>query len=193
MAYSWSDFAEYARSWVGKAPDFVYIRAAKAVVRDFCMKTQVWREEFADIEVSAGEYDAALTLTDDQALTAVVSVTADSLFLFAGRDYVAQIDSPTVSLVTAPSKDITLSVLAALMPSRDATSLPDFLYDAYLDDITDGVIANLRSQSGQSWYDPSISMFHAGRYSSAIARTRMTVTAGGRQNTSLSVKMRPFC
>lgn len=194
MSYSWSDFAEYARAGMGKAPDFVYTRAAKAVLRDFCSRTQAWRETLDPITVFSGMSEADMDLPTGADLVAVVSVdSGNRTLLVPGRDYLTQSSATTLTFAEPVTEDKTLTVLAALMPSRNATSLPDQLYDMYLDAISDGIIANLRSQSGQEWYDPTIAMFHQGQYSSAVARAKIGVYSGGRQNTNLSVRMRPFC
>lgn len=194
MAYSWSDFAEYARAGMGKAPDFVYIRTAKSVIRDFCSRTQAWAEPLDPVTVFANMTEADMDLPGGADLVAVVSVVSDGgMALVPGRDYFTLSSANTLMFPVPAGEDTTLAVTAALMPSRNATSLPDLLYDMYLDAITDGIIANLRSQSGQGWYDPSIAMFHKSEYLLAISRAKMNGYSGGRQNANLTVRMRPLC
>jgi hypothetical protein len=85
----------------------------------------------------------------------------------------------------------TLTVRAALKPTRAATQLEDVLFDDWLDALADGTLARLHLMKDQPWASADRALVHSQKFRAAVQRARIE-SSMGRVHTTLSVRMRGF-
>lgn len=85
----------------------------------------------------------------------------------------------------------TITVRAALKPTRSATQLEDVLYEDWIDVLAHGTLARLHMMKDQPWASADRALLHGREYRAGQQRARIEQSTG-RIRTSLSVRMRCF-
>lgn len=70
----------------------------------------------------------------------------------------------TMRLIPAPGAQGTLTYTLALTPTRQATTLPSFLYDNCWEAIEHGALYKLMSLRNRPWTDMTLAEFHRGQF-----------------------------
>lgn len=88
-----------------------------------------------------------------------INMSAGPLYYTVDKDrYLRLIPVPSQAIENA------VRVRIALMPLRTATSVEDFLYDDWLDTITDGALGRLLSMTSKPWRDFTAANYYRARY-----------------------------
>lgn len=95
-----------------------------------------------------------------------------------------------VVLYPVPDKVCTVSVLAALKPSRTATQLDDDLFERWVEPIVAGAIARITAIPNQPFSDMSKSQY-AALTAAAMAKKARAEESFGRARGSMSIRLRP--
>lgn len=211
-------FLPYVLPYVYGCPDVVALRALRMACTEFCRRTDAVQRVLPAVNVAANTQDYALTPPTDMLLARVLGVgwrdrwlnpvdtsEVQSFLALNGTaiDGVAPTagdpaywfqktpDAATVSLHPIPVKALTagLFIKASFYPTTSATSVDDWLFTEWVEDIAAGAVAKIRSQPGQPYSgDP---MPFQVRFYSAIGQARRMAIQGKGAN-SLRVRPRSF-
>lgn len=169
----------------------------------FCWETWAWQEAVDPLDLELGEDGATITVTPENTRATPIAITAlrvsGHLLLPVGeaayqvmwattpmwppRAYYTPIPN-TVALVNPiPDKRIEkamgeLEVIQALAPTRDATTIPDFLIAGYSMTLIAGALYYLATITGAPSADPGAAKMYKEEFFSGIATARRNRTAG---------------
>ncbi|MFW5910503.1 MAG: hypothetical protein ACOCUJ_01525 [Thiohalospira sp.] len=186
---------------VGGAPSPVVERAVREVARDFCRRTQLWRDEQPPTKTRAERADVYLAIPPEAAVSAILRATVGGRELqpeTSRRSHPGQ--QPThywleqgqiLRLTPTPQEGgESLEVILALIPSSTAASLPDWIADEAREALVYGALSRLLVQR-TSWGDPEMAQMYRQQYEQEVARHRVAMSRG-HSNASTHVQTRPF-
>ena len=185
--------------------------AAQAIVDaaiQFCESSMAVRQHLDPIVLVPGQrtYDLDTPLQQEVARVMRAAVDGAEISLtplaFApmgtpsqGRPFsltVTRLDSyPEIQLAPIPDASYTLTVDAALRPTRTATNLADDLWTLWLDAIVAGAVSAVQRIPSQPFSDPTGAAQRHAEFRSHISRARVDASMGKVQS-ALRVKARPF-
>jgi hypothetical protein len=161
----------------GCSEDFA-IMELRAVARDFCRESDIWREALDTIATVADQAD--YNLEDEHEYAAHIQrvrlVTLDDSDLSA-EDWSLSVDG-VLTLDPAPAEtDMDLDVDVVFVPDLDADDHPDFLVSRWAEALIVGAVARLKLQAGSGqqvrpWFDPSGGQLATAQYQGLIAEAR---------------------
>ena len=177
--------AELKKFLKGVSPD---IRMAPAVVMEnavlsaaieFCSRAPVWLVENTQIYIPAGfQTGRAPRVAAQSVIDHYIEIRRDGGVLRPGVSYDVLPDR-NIKLTSELEEDVILTAIVALKPTRDATQLPDILFNQYYEAITHGARARLLAQTNQEWGDPQASDYHRRIFEGEVGQFRVDQTAKG--------------
>lgn len=202
---------------VTACPEVVAKEALLDTAIEFCEKTLVVRQTLDPLSTDEGVLEYEVFPPAGEAVICPLQVWFKSRYLEpVAADLIRSvqaynIDVPDVTAIsatptqyfwTAPStiglypvpdtsEVSTLTVRAALKPTRSATTLEDVLYDNWIDVIVAGTLARLHMMKDQPWASADRALVQAQKFRAGTQRARIEGTVG-RVRGSLSVRMRGF-
>jgi hypothetical protein len=208
------DFSPYVVPYAPGVTTPMFEQALLSTAYDFCNQTDIVQEVVATgVSDGVGEY--YIEVPNEMLLGRVLGVFYGELPLklvalthvdipFALRGAVDGVDPPTNTPTVAyqrepgaatiwlyPLPDRTdetlLTVRASFCPARNATQVPDVLFDNWVETIAAGAIAELMSIPGQPFSNPAAPQYRA-RYLSGVASARSEARKG---RTLSSIRVRP--
>jgi len=179
------------------APEPLIIDALITALRDFCNQTRFWRQELPPINLVTGQSIYNLNSPADTEIVVIVQARSDHFLvpssvnlldrnLSGWRDMLAprptfyfQPTMNSIHVVPKPSGNISngLNVIAALRPSRNATTIDDEIYREFGNEIIAGAKAYLQIAPNKPWSSPDHATANMTAFSSAIERARLRVLA----------------
>lgn len=137
--------------------------------REFCTHSTAWRVDLDPVPLANSISDYDLDLPTGSQLVVILDVKLDGtpLWPIEGTDGIEVTGSTSQPRYTQQTLDqihltpepaglatgAALSVRAALKPTLDATSIEDFLFDEYVEDLARGAKAILKRIGGKAWTD----------------------------------------
>jgi hypothetical protein len=202
---------------VPACPDVVAQEALLDAAIEFCEKTLVVRQTLSVLGTTANTMEYTLSAPAGEAVVAPIQawfkgrllepVAADLIgnvqaFNTSPVEVTVTKAGPTHFYWTAPSKiglypvpddteASTLTVRAALKPTRTATQLEDVLYDDWIDALMAGALSRLHAMKDQPWASADRSLIRAREFRNSVQRARAEGTTG-RVRASLYVRQRGF-
>lgn len=202
------DLAEYIRSEVQGAPDFLIERSAREAAIEFCVKTDVYRLEPEDLQIIAkiDEYEVTVPsgtelnhiidiYRDGKPLkpvsyTRLLEITGDGTQRAKPNSY-SQRDNTVFYVAPVPDEKETLKALYSVKPSPTSTSIPDTIGREYREALVHGAIFRLQMMSGQTWSNPGSAANNKGLFDQRVGQVTREVKYGY-SGGSLSVRYRAF-
>lgn len=153
-----------------------------AAAADFCAATHLWRAPFTEELTTPGIQD--YFLFGDAVVESVLWVTLDGITLDAtdprllNKHLLSQTGRPRrywvhqdreLYLHPIPDAVYAFSGEFALKPSREASSIPDWLYETWADALVDGAIWRISSIPGKPWTSLDIATMRKQRFDRAKA------------------------
>lgn len=77
------------------------------------------------------------------------------------------------------------------MPARDATSLPDLLYDDWFEGVESLAKSNLMLMPGKDWYQPQLAKINYGKYLEDVGNAKIKARKVNDQS-SLMIQQRSW-
>lgn len=165
------------------APDPQVDRQVRHAAIELCDFALVWRVDLAAQDIVADTSEYAIDSSPDGRVVTVIYASHDGIQLEPATErqlddnvegwraasntstqpeWYYLPDRETIRLALTPDKAVTdgLKVSVALKPKQDAESLPDILYDDYLEAIGCGAKARLLAMSGRPWADPQTAQYY---------------------------------
>lgn len=145
----------------------------RKIARDFCKRSEIWRETLEDIETEDGETEYAITMPDnyDTDILRVLVATFNgavldpSLYTFR-QDNVFIFDND-------PAGEYDLSLQVVFKPRETCYQYPDWLLYRHGDAIADGAVGMLRSMAARPWFNPTEAAVYLDRYTRAIGDAKL--------------------
>lgn len=201
MAYiPYSNFLREVMPFVPGAPQTVIIDAIRNAAIDFCEQTE-WLQYYpaAQDGIANTPLYGVLPPTDTR-LAKVKSVwwdlyllrprSSDELSLIYGIDweqisglpiyYTQPADATQIQMVPAPQSTMAgaVTMLVALCPTRDSTTVDSDLYERWLEVICDGAKARLMATPQVSWSSMAAAEMYARKFRSGIGTAKIARNQG---------------
>lgn len=166
--------------------------AIKRAAIEFCAGSWVWKHLPDPLDVQAGEAVYDLETPSGAEVVVVIHAEYDALPLEnKGIDWLdsnikgwrttqqpprffTQVDTDQIILAGVPDANITagLVLTLALCPMQNATGIPAWLFNGYVDDLVSGAVARLATMQGKRWTDGGLAAYHDSKFKTAIAQAR---------------------
>ncbi len=159
-----SSLNDLIRPEIPGAPDFIIERNTLIVVRDFCAKTHIWKQEVT-VTASSGDEETDFILDDYGEVHAVVSMECDDYPI----EDITFVPPDTLQFADALEDDISIDLIVATKPTLSDVSAPEWLMDKYEQYLVSGVLARMMAQILQPWTSVEMAAYHAARFRAGIA------------------------
>lgn len=164
----------------------------RETAREFCRRTSAWRETLTAVNTVAAQAGYAIAAPANGEIVRITKLTVNGILLWrhsdhnrAGTDSEVDpkygIDEPpftfdenltTITLATDEIPDAAevggLVVEAALKPTADAATLPDFLLTQHSEAIRYGTLSRLMMMSKKPWTDRPLAAEYSQRWHSEL-------------------------
>lgn len=204
---TWDTFYPDVLPEVLGCPEPTVDRHLLRAAREFCAKTQCWREDLDRITTRAERADYELNLPDEADLVRLVGASldlrdiglevvngttlAERLRGNSGPRRVLTMDLRTLYVLPTPAGAQSLVVTAILQPSdrsdSPATGVPDHVGERYGMDIARGALASLMTMNQAKWTNPALASIKRGEFNDAIGTAK---TAAWKANTNTRPRVR---
>jgi hypothetical protein len=182
-----------------KVPEPTLELAVKNACIEFCKGTLCWQEQMDPLTVIANEASYEMDTPTGAALTMPVELyfggnrlfkrtpseisskfTRDWQLLRGTPSAYTQFNPNEVMLVLCPESTMAnaLTGTLAFQPSRASTTVPDFLYEEYAEQIVAGAAARLYAIPNEPFTDQKAALAYARQFRSDIANTRASMSQG---------------
>lgn len=172
---------------------------------EFCKKSHYWEYTHPAINLVADQPTYALTLPANSQLVTVIDPiyyngqkieqrTKEWLDQYKGSWQTSQgmtpycFMMPLINVIRpVPYPDAALvggieEIKLVLKPDPAATTVEDFLFDEFFENIADGAKHKLMSMPGKEWSNPELSLFYKTLFDDAIIAARTKVKSGYKQD-----------
>jgi hypothetical protein len=208
MATSLSSFLPYVLPHVPGCPKMAAKEEVLRACIEFCEKSLVWKNTPAAINVVSGTATYAISVPSGGQVVKLEALyhNGERLDPMTTRDleglytdwttetgtplYYTQSVPTSVILVPEPDTSITsgLRFQGVYKPTRTATTVEDFLYNDYAEEIGAGAVARLLATHGKAWTNPEIAPWFIGRFNEGI---RKASTKAGKNFTGIELTIGP--
>lgn len=199
MTATLTSFLPEVMPYCQNVPDFIAENAVRNAAIDFCEQTHWLLYENPDITAVANLNTYVLSPPNDTTCVRIVEAwfldnqligkSQEELKAMFGRDWRVATGTPryytqleTCEVILVPMPDTTtaaaISVIVAIQPARGCTSLPEGLYERWLEVIALGARCRLYETPGQPYSDKSLAMNTAARFRSGINKAKMERNRG---------------
>lgn len=174
---TYADMALEFGSDAAGCPEPVLERHLRNVVNELCSTAQIYRVTL-QFNTAKGVADYPLTLPTDTRLEAVKYVVYDerplqyvpareSIGFDNGHPVNYTVDQAGVlKLLPTPVEDGRAVICeVAVKPTRNATGVDEYFFDAYFDAVYHGTLSRVFLMSNEAWYDPRRAAEHYASYS----------------------------
>jgi len=209
---AYSVFFPYLIPLVPHVADPVAEQAVRDACIEFCKESLIWQEPMDPISSLKGEGVYELDVPTNTNLTHVVDLfyeerrlekkSVSEIAARYHRDWMLREGTPCVftmlnpnevTLVPKPDKGITgaLTGLLAFAPMRKSTTIIDYVFEDYAEEIARGAASKLMLIPNQSWTDATMGGIYRKQFLSDCANARAHVNAG-QVRAPISVHLRRF-
>lgn len=177
---------------VNTCPQPIAVQAVRDTAIDFCTDSRIWQETQPAYYLTAGGVSYDLDADVDTRVQriieasiagseiAVLSVeTCDRLYpgwrfgLAGTPEAVTQMQPDQFSVLPQPTSTTAIVLSVVLVPTRDATEGPDFLFDEFYDVLCAGAKARLMLMKDKPWSNPALGAGYAAFTAKAISQARL--------------------
>lgn len=180
-------------------PIFVAVESVRDAAIEFCNRSRYWRVTLASINIVAGQATYTLIPPTDSSISEILSVRHNTFVVNPTSEFSLDGQYPSWRLLTSsqaeeyfsnerniirltpiPSVSGTanLDVRVVLKPSRTSTTIPDQLYDHYLEEVAAGAKARLMVMPGVDWSNPDLALYYRTVFESGIKNARGVAVTG---------------
>lgn len=199
---AFEDFLPEVNTLCPTVGEAVAVNAIRNAAIEFCVRTHIWREDLDPTTIIEGEPHYFLDMPEGARMVQPIHAFVEQQHvyfrspeelrrvfgwtnwreatgepIFITRD----VQDDCVRLVPIPqsTKPGALRVYAALAPTREATGVPCWLHERYLEHIARGAAARIYAQPGQSYSSAQLAQEYQRRFRHDIASTRILANKGG--------------
>lgn len=179
------------RHYATAAPDIVSLRELRNALTEFFDRSFIWKERQTFSAASDGVSTFTLTLPPETRLNRVESVRTrkyeyrgDSEVGFDAKNnnfkYIVNADGD-VEITPALKRDETIEIVFSVTTKRDATEIPDEIYEQYGEAIAHGAAGRLLAMPERQWSSPNSVSYHMSIFNAGMMEaTRRAQAAGNR-------------
>lgn len=206
-------FHQYILPDVPGAPISVVNSALLSTIIDFCEKSLIWKKRSEETDIVAGynlysyapetgtkvvEADAAfingseLTPTTEELMN--MSMPGWQSSESATPKWFYMTSDKTIRIIPTPTEDISagLVVDTILRPTRDATEVPDFIYEDWAETIAYGTLSRLMAMANRTWSAPQMVSYYTRKYRQGLSRAKSKELKRRQRITQTSIQPRRF-
>lgn len=205
MAKSYDEFLSWVLPDVPGCPEISAINAIRDATIEFCEKTLIHQVDHDPVTVIANiaDYDLETPVTGTRVFKVMRAwykgqqlhplapdmVRDPSIYNQLIGDYTIQKSTPknfiqkdpsSISLLPIPDQTLASAVTmrVALAPLRSSSSCADFLYENWVEGISDGAVARLKGMAGRPFSNPEAAISHQRRFLMEVNRARLISNQG---------------
>ena len=206
------DLYPYVMPAVQGCPTNLVKNALRHAINEFCEKTLIWRSSFAPMDLIKDQSTYTMTAPVGTVVEAPVYVSVHNNILrptniedldqtcsgwrlsSANTPLMYYVDNNSeLILVPTPSEDAAgeLSVEAALKMDLTSDTLPDWMFQNWVETLAHGALMRLHAMPGHVWTDANTVAYHKSKFRDGISRAKAkTMKSFSRQ--SKTVQPRQF-
>ncbi len=187
----WSEFSPYVMPYVLGVPEPLMVQHVRLATIDFCRRTACYQASMEPL-ISDGTVLVEIESDTGLQLIKVKAVAVDGkdhpLVDAVGGLKLARSDSPQdfcftqdnqiLQVYPAPNSGVSVVIDAIVAPTLTATSLPNPIANAYMQDIALGAVASLQRMPNQPYTDLNSSAMMQAQYQSRVSATAAKVARG---------------
>jgi len=191
-----ADFYPYLRPQLTGALDYTIDREIRDACRRFCRDTHVWR---ADLNITPviGTDTYTLPAPVDSEVIRVRTVVQNNATVSPLSADMLNINNPAyaqqsamtaeyyeipstgvIRLLPIPASTNIATVSVALSPTITAVTIPQFLFDEWVEGIVAGVLSSMFAQAGQAWSSPDFAGYQRSDYLRTVNNAKHRVSVG---------------
>jgi len=189
-----ADFVKYVRTEVPGCPEPLIEDAVMRTCIDFCTRTELL-SEIIELVTSATLPTYVVTPSDADlyparlraALKNGLPLDKTDVASYALRSDRSDAGSPLayfaptraqITFAPIPNAAETIELDLVLRPARDATDVPDVLYEEWVTAIAAGAKGLLLSMEGQPWANAALAAYHQNTYHTELDTASVEVASG---------------
>jgi hypothetical protein len=209
---AYSVFYPYLIPLVPHVADPVAEQAIRDACIEFCKESLIWQEQMDPISSAKGEGAYELDVPTNTNLTHVIDLyykearlkkkSVSEIAAKYSRDWMLHEGAPVVftmlnpnEVTLVPKPDVSvanaLTGLLAFTPTRKSTTVIDYVYEDYAEEIARGAAAKLMLIPNQQWSDQKTALGYRKQFLSDCANARAHVNAG-QVRAPISVHLRRY-
>lgn len=157
------------------------LQALRRAGREFCLASEVWREDMNGVELDADDTTVTLTVpaayvadilrvrTVKQRLATETDLTKAALL--DERLWTLGVDN-VLTLVIAPNADSLLDLNVVYLPRISCSLYPDWLLNRWSEGFCAGALGLLMEQPGKPWSDKPSAQYYQQQFRESVARAK---------------------
>lgn len=192
-----TDFLPRARPELAGCVDAIIVNYLRDSMIDFCDKSWYWQDTLATVNTVAGTALYVIPAPTDALIADIITVRHNDIQVSpsteagldemipswrtqTGEQAVAWIASERnkVTLYPTPTAAGTLKVKAVLKPSQTATTVPQQIFDHYLEAIAAGAKWRLMAMPEREWSNPQLALYYRDVFMRGISDAKMSAIRG---------------
>lgn len=187
------DIYPYIMPSVQGCPTAIVKNALRHAINEFCEKTQIWRVAFAPMDLVKDQSEYTVTVPVGTVMVSPVYVAAFNNILsptniedldqtcsgwrvsVANTPLMYFVDNnSTLQLVPTPAEDAVgaLSVEAALKMDLNSDTIPDWMFQNWVETLAHGALMRLHAMPGHVWTDTNTVAYHKSKFRDGISRAK---------------------
>lgn len=199
-----ADFLLRVKPEIPGGVDTVIIRYIRDAAIEFCDRSWYWRQDLTPINTAAGTSTYTIAPPVDSVISEIISVKHNDIPLKPVIEADLDASNPkwrteqaeqatrwtatardSVTLYAAPSVTATgaIKVKAVLKPSQTAATLPNSLYDNYLNAIAAKAKSLLMAMPGETWSNPEHSAYYQSIFDKGVSDAKVSALKGYNRTT----------
>lgn len=199
-----ADFIPRVKPEISGGVDTVIIRYIRDAAIEFCDRSWYWRQDLTPINTLAGTSTYTVAPPVDSVISEILTVKHNDIPLKPSIEADLDASNPkwrteqaeqaerwtatardSVTLYAAPSVSATgtIKIKAVLKPSQTATTLPNSLYDNYLNAIAAKAKSLLMAMPGETWSNPERSDYYQAIFEKGVSDAKVSAIKGYNRTT----------
>lgn len=189
----WSDLYHHILPHVPGCPEPLVEDEVRRTAIRFCRDTHLWEEELMSVYPVHGVARYQLTLPDETEVLSLVKAVQRKKPEDDGTQLWPSVNVFGLLHFVPPPKpdDGKVEIRAILMPSRNATGMPDRIGLDYDRAMIHGTVASLQAIPGRDWSNPNMVAWHGALYTEAVSEAWVRRATGNTEK-PLRVTPQPF-
>jgi hypothetical protein len=187
---NWSDLFNEVRPHVPGCPDVIIEDAIRNAAAELCRRSHCWEEQLPNIYPAASVTRYSVSLPEGAELLSVASllhVNGDSKSALSFWPAVNVFGLLTFAVAPETNRG-PIEIKGVLVPSREATSIPDRIGQHYREGIIGGAVGRLQMIPGKDWTNPQFAPVHLQALELAILEAKSRKYKG---NTDRAMRVYP--
>lgn len=194
---------------VPQCPEPVATAAIRSALIQLCDEALIWQEVVDPFVTEDGEAEYDIDAPSGARTSTIIRVELDGRHIapknedrlaMRSYDFLSRKHKPVsyyqpnpdvIRFYPVPDGQYTVNMTLSYAPKRTGNSVPDYIFEQYLEVVKCGALFRLMTQPAKPWTQPNLGMKYGQMFSYGIDSARTEINKG-RTRANLLVTQRPF-